>query len=205
MKSDIREKEAKIYHCTRKSIKKIDNDTFNLESNYNNDNNIESLYVNNNLIKTINSLNFKNLKMLRYLILSNNLLTYVSIDVFKYNTKLLEIHMVNNKLKHFNFNLGSLPLLTFVNLSYNQLAYLTEYAFKSFIIGNKSITIQLSISRNKFTCLSEMQWILGISKEINTWVTYDTDCYNNSKCSLRCIFMYHNNECNNTRDNCLKG
>ena len=50
-----------------------------------------------------------------------------------------------------------------------------------------------------------MQWILGISKDINSLVTYDNDCYNNSKCSLRCIFRYHTNECNNTHDNCLKG
>ena len=143
--------------------------------------------------------------MLRYLYLSNNSLTHVSIDVFKYNSELEKIDISNNKLTHFNFNLGSLPLLTLVNLAYNQLAYLTEYAFKSFIIGNKSRNNHLWISRNKLTCLSEMQWILGISKEINTWVTYDTDCYNNSKCSLRCIFRYHNNECNNTGDNCLQG
>ena len=194
--------------CSRKSIKKIDNDTFNLESNYNNnnnENNIAALFLDNNLIKTINSLNFKNLKILRYLYLSNNLLTHVSIDVFKYNTELEKIYISNNILTHFNFNLDSLPLLTLVNLAYNQLAYLTEYAFKSFIIGNKSRTNQLWIYHNNLTCLSEMQWILGISKDINTSVTYDTDCYNNSKCNLRCIFRYHNNECNNTRDKCLKG
>ena len=153
----------------------------------------------------MNSLNFKNLKMLRDLYLSSNVLTHVSIDVFKYNMKLVEIYMSNNKLTHFNFNLGSLPLLTTVSLSYNQLEYLTEYAFKSYIIGNKSRNIQLWISSNKLTCLSEMQWILGISKDINTRVKYDYVCYNNTKCRLSCIFSYHNNECNNTHDNCLKG
>ena len=81
--------------------------------------------------------------MLRYLYVSSNLLTHVSIDVFKYNTELMKIDIYNNILTHFSFNLGSLPLLTLVNLAYNQLVYLTEYAFKSFIIGNKSRTNKL--------------------------------------------------------------
>ena len=104
--------------------------------------------------------------MLRYLVLSNNLLTHVSIDVFKYNKKLVEIHMSNNSLTHFNFNVGSLLLITIVNLYSNQLTYLTEYAFKSYILGttsNTSTYTVLYISGNNLTCLSEMQWILLLS------------------------------------------
>ena len=115
----------------------------------------------------------------------------------------MEIDISYNKLTHFNFNLGSLPLLTLVSLYSNQLTYLTEYAFKSYILGNKSKDTSLIVSHNNITCLSEIQWILGISKEINTMLDYDDVCYNNINCSLRCIFRYY--VCNNKRNNCLRG
>ena len=191
---------TQIYVCKDKSILKIDNDAFNIDTNHTSNNNLQILQLYKNQIQKLNIFHFENLKMLKNLYLSYNSLTTISEDVFKYNNKLMIIDISYNRLVSFNFNLSNLPLLHTLYIDNNQLTSLTE-VFKYFISGTASSGNALFVKRNKLNCTNKMNWILDVRNKIQASINTDHLCNDNKHCSLSCFFSY--NKINNT--NCNRG
>ena len=189
---------TKRYVCEDKSIQKIDNDAFNIDTNHTINNNVKILQLYKNQIQKLNIFHFENLIMLTNLDISYNSLTTIRKDVFKYNNKLKSIDISYNRLVSFNFNLSNLPLLQTLYIDNNQLTSLTE-VFKYFISGTASSGNALFVKNNILNCTNKMFWILDVRNNIQASIYTDKLCNDNKHCSLSCFFSYNkinNKHCN---------
>ena len=101
-----------------------------------------------NRLKTLSQGLFNSLKLLWFLKIHNNELSYVPENSFSNCTKLITLHLHNNKLTVLSNKTFQLPDLAILDIGYNQLAWLPDGIFDSLV----SLT-QLHIDNNHLTTL----------------------------------------------------
>ena len=156
----------------------------------------------NNIVK-LNNNNFILFTAIQYIDLSHNKLTIIEHDLFKFNTKLVDINLSNNNIKHFNLNLNSLKSLTRLDIHSNNMSTLQEYVFSSYF---NNITF-LDITHNNIACDCSTNWI----RKLNSIIII-IRMYSMSSCRAD-IHKYDNNcfikkyQCETllTERDCLRG
>ncbi|CAC5382203.1 unnamed protein product [Mytilus coruscus] len=119
---------------------------------------LETLLLNDNLLGLAGTLQNRNaifvfgsLTNLLYLDLSLNKLTSLSKNIFWNLQKIKRISLKDNLLTDFNINVKHMPELTFLDLSENQILYLSNDAIDG-ISQRTSRNLIIDLSKNPFMC-----------------------------------------------------
>ena len=119
---------------------------------------------------------FKSLFYLETLSLHNNSLTTITKDIFRYNTKLINIDLSYNYITIFNADLSKLTDYILLKVNNNKLKTFNEYAFKYYISSNESYKRILYIHNNTLNCNCSMYWMLELGEALKSKITYDSSC-----------------------------
>ncbi|XP_071145399.1 toll-like receptor 4 [Mytilus edulis] len=127
---------------------------------------LETLLLNNNLLGLAGTLQNKNavfvfgsLTNLLYLDLSSNKLSLLSKNIFWNLQKIRLINLKDNLLTDFNINVKHKPDLTLIDLSKNQILYLSKNAMDG--IGQRtSWKLKIDLSKNPFICSCDSRLFL---------------------------------------------
>ena len=154
--------------------------------------NIESLLLGNNRIGESDLLHqanvthlFSNQTELKFLNLEDNKITFLPKNIF-YNMKSLQtLKLNNNKLMDWNFTIASMSNLENVNLSYNQIVYLSKNGM-THIDGTSSKRLRIDLSNNPFECscrsLDFIDWLVKSKNRFTDISNYlcsmDDEVYN---------------------------
>ncbi|CAC5382204.1 unnamed protein product [Mytilus coruscus] len=130
---------------------------------------LETLLLNDNLLGLAGTLQnqnaffvFGSLTNLLYLDLSSNKLSLLSKNVFWNLQKIRLISLKDNLLTDFNINVKHMPDLIFLDLSENQILYLSNDAIDG-ISQRTSRNLKIDLSKNPFMCSCEshkfLKWL----------------------------------------------
>lgn len=120
-------------------------------------NSIVELYLNNNLLGFSLASDregkiFRYLNTLSHLELKGNKIASLPTAVFVNLTNLKYLDLSNNLLTSIDFNISHLKSLTYLNLSSNQIQYLSDSTMDAFDQHSNQAPITLSFSNNPFLC-----------------------------------------------------
>ena len=119
---------------------------------------LKRLELCNNNISVIYYQHFIKLIELEIVFIHNNLINIIGLKTFKYNTKLKELDLAKNRITVFDFDIVQLQSLEGLDLSFNPLTALDEYAFYSVFNRNRS-KVDIHLDCNAFRCTCEFNWI----------------------------------------------
>ncbi|XP_052081445.1 toll-like receptor 4 [Mytilus californianus] len=130
---------------------------------------LETLLLNDNLLGLAGTLQnqkaffvFGSLTNLLYLDLSSNKLSLLSKNIFWNLQKIKLISLKDNLLTDFDINIKHMPDLTFLDLSENQIIYLSNDAIDG-ISQRTSRNLKIDLSKNPFMCscnsLKFLKWL----------------------------------------------
>lgn len=142
---------------------------------FQNSTNIKYLNIENNLLgfplENDNGEIFKGLKQLETLNMSANRISYLRTNVFTGTVSLKYLDISNNRLKKWEFEIQHMANLTYINISNNQIRYLSKNLRKSLDELNKHHNITVSFAGNSILCNCD-------SLDFLTWI-HDTNVLEN--------------------------
>ena len=126
---------------------------------------------------------------------SNNNLTSIDFDLFKFNTKLKFITLAYNYIKDFNLNLTYLNVLKYLDIENNNIKTFQEHMLISYL--NKEKT-SIHIDNNNISCDCSMNWMRQSAFIGKISITLKNKCTLNVHKNVRVRCFIYKDACGDT-------
>ena len=131
---------------------------------------------------------FENQKNIVRIDLSDNRIQSLTKNLFRYSSKMEIIHLHTNQMTHINLNFHHMKSLRLIDLSSNQIRFLSEENMKDIDLIKRSGNLTIDLNKNSLRCdcssLKFLRWMLSNQKMFRFYEEYSCTFLNGTKGSF---------------------